>query len=123
MNHLATSGSTLIKFVGAACRINMSLLNHQDPTICIEACDGLLYQILWNSEADVRHFLLLSAMSPIYALQVHLPNELLSYVAYYVGRLDKGEYISSGARCVRCTGGGTRLFSDITETGSNLSVQ
>lgn len=46
INCLATHGSISFKFVGAACRINMSLLAHKEQTVRAQACDFLLNQIL-----------------------------------------------------------------------------
>lgn len=57
INCLATHGSILSEFVGAVCRINMSLLAHKEQTIRTQACDFLLHPVLWNR---VRHIILLA---------------------------------------------------------------
>lgn len=100
----------------------MSLLAHEDPMIRAEACDCLLYQILWNSEVNVSCFLTPTILFLICTLQAHLPNEFLRYVAYYIRRLDKGEYIVSEARYVCCTGTDC-LLANTPEIGLNLYGQ
>lgn len=57
INCLATHGSILFQFVGAVCRINMSLLGHKEQSVRTQACDLLLNQILFDR---VCRFLLLA---------------------------------------------------------------